>query len=251
MNQICIESFFYNKLNWKLIWALKLMRIQSYVNMNKISHLSWINFKLTYIFPCLLYTIPQIVTELWPQRQQTGKSVSSEVFMTWRFCGAISISGSKVCTSLATPICMKGNANAMLPPGITDPLGAKHGWEEIENRAAQLVSDQEKEQTGTCKCVCKCSLLDLVCFDHIAPVLLVFPICVHICVCSFIFHFNYGEDNSSVCANSTQTHTLLPSALRMVKSLYMSSVRIVHHVRFTPQWHFTCQLSVTPLFFLL
>lgn len=49
------------------------------------------------------------------------------------------------------------------------------------------------------------------------------PICVHICVCSFIFHFNYGEDNSSVCANSTQTHTLLPSAQDGEISLYVCS----------------------------
>ncbi len=66
-----------------------------------------------------------------------------------------------------------------------------------------------------------CACLDLVCLGHIAPALLVFPICVHICVCSFIFHFNYGEDNSSVCANSTQTNTLPPSVFWMVEFLYM------------------------------
>lgn len=61
------------------------------------------------------------------------------------------------------------------------------------------------------------------------PALLVFPICVHICVCSFIFHFNYGADNSSVCANSTQPNTLSPSVFWMVKSHFMRCVD-VHHV---------------------
>lgn len=99
-----------------------------------------------------------------------------------------------------------------------------------------------------------CSLLDLVCFNHIVPVLLVFPICVHICVCSFIFHFNYREDNSSVCANSAQTHTLPPSAFRMVKSLYMSSVRMCCYASCVSLHngisHVSCP-TITPLFFLL
>lgn len=79
---------------------------------------------------------------------------------------------------------MNGNANALLSPGITDPLGAKHGWEEIENRAAQLVSDQEKEQTVTCKCVCVCvwilSVLAILCLFFWFSLSVFTSVCVHL-----------------------------------------------------------------------
>jgi len=90
----------------------------------------------------------------------------------------------------------------------------------MENRAAQLVSDQEQEQTGTCKCVCT-----------ILCLFFWFSLSEFTSVCSFIFHFNYGEDNSSVCANSAQTHTLLPrKSLYIICRLFASCI-----VCFTPQ----------------
>lgn len=89
--------------------------------------------------------------------------------------------------------------------------------------------------------VCEC--LDLFCLGHIVPALLVLHICVHICVCSFIFHFNYVEDNNSGSANSTQTHTLPPSVFWMVFWISLYEIFVVHNVCFT--W----QLSIIPLLF--
>lgn len=111
--------------------------------MNKISELNWIKSNLT-LFP---------VCCLWCHISESLVNGSWLCMFLW--CHDVISCGSKVCTSQAASICMNGNANVLLPPGITDPLGAKHGWEEIENRAAQLVSDQEKEQTV---CVCVFSL---------------------------------------------------------------------------------------------